>query len=699
MAGEAIRFNASLNTAGFDSGAARLQQVAAATSGKVSASFAAMGMRIAAVIAPFVGLYAAINSVKNALDLGGRLNDLSKTTGETAGNLAILERAFQNAGVGGERMGMAIASMSNFITDFSNGNKAASATMDRLGISMADLAGKTPIEKMRVFMAAIAGIQDPTLRTALAMDVFKKAGKEIVPLASDFSKEVSNAQSELGSLPRILTENAASLDDLGDKLTNSVGNKLAELAVGLAAGATGADNFVAALSKIDAAGLGERIGDALRVAFAAPLEVLQGAGEILIAGALEAGNRLKAAIQYAVDVYYEMMQNRMFYDGLRVFLESMFAKVGEGFVAGIILSMKGLFGLMDWNPLWRPFLDAARGQLDEIQTKVTEAGETASVWMEQGALQMRAAFNAGVKNSEYIYEDSLGAADHYRQAFEHLENARIEADKIKSNSEKAGESLKEGAGHIITASKALNSALSGTRGFDLNGKHGKGKTGNPMLSPNPSEKPDFFTSDNPPPKQETFENRPSGRTRGGPSGSSSDPLTRNARVGKMRGEYLSRGARERASDLYNRGMFNSAVAAEDRANRRSDAALRSAQIKDAAGMFDFHGRKAGNAGEALKALGDKVGLIKLDDKLRQIPGFDPKKSDLDNFKKGLLSPKWLKDQGITPQEKDKEDKQQDIQNQPKGKGPDDNPLANLSTKLDKVITLMTERLPIRVVTT
>jgi hypothetical protein len=471
MAGESIRFNASLNTAGFDSGAARLQQVAAATSGKVSASFASMGASIAGVIAPFVGLYAAINSVKSALDLGGRMNDLSKTTGETAGNLAILERAFDNAGVGGEKMGMAIASMSNFMTDFQAGSKTASATMDRLGLSMADLAGKSPIEQMRVFMAAIAGIQDPALRTAMAMDVFKKAGKEIVPLASDFAGELANAKGELGSLPRILDENAASLDEMGDKLTNAVGSKLTELAVGLTAGATGAKDLASALATIDAAGFGEKLGNSIRAAFAAPQEYVMAIGEFLLAGVLKAANALDAAMRHAVNVYYELMQNEGFWSGFFGYVEAGFARVGAAFTTLLADGIKSVLSAMDWNPLWKPFTGLAKDALDSITGDIKEAGLTAEMAMEDSAAKMKDAWSDATASSEYVYKDTFGAEQHLQKAAEHMANAEAAAGAMKDSSAAVSE-------NFSTGSAALSKALADMRGFDL----GKGN-GDPFKLP------------------------------------------------------------------------------------------------------------------------------------------------------------------------------------------------------------------------
>lgn len=664
MAGEAIRFNASLNTAGFDSGAARLQQVAAATSGKVSASFASMGANIAGVIAPFVGLYAAVNSVKNALDMGGRLNDLSKTTGETAGNLAILERAFDNAGVGSEKMGMAIASMSNFMTDFQAGSKTASATMDRLGISMADLAGKSPIEQMRVFMAAIAGIQDPALRTALAMDVFKKAGKEIVPLASDFAGEIANARGELGSLPRILDENAASLDQLGDKLTNAVGSKLTELAVGLTAGATGAKDLASALANIDAAGFGEKLGNSLRAAFAAPQEYAMAIGEFLLAGVLKAANALDAAMRHAVNTYYEMMNNTGFWDGLFMYINAGFAKVGEAFFLTIADALKTVLSAMDWNPLWRPFTALAKQSVDEVTGKIREAGETATVHLEQGALQMKAAWNGAVESSKYVYEDTFGAEQHLQKAAEHMARAQEAAAGMKDSSAGVSENL-------ATGSAALTEALDKMRGFNLGGG-----AGGPFKPSYPGSE-GFPTSAGP--GAEINETQSSGRGGGGRSGgsgfSSAKELSFNEKVAQLRGE--SRAARDfaRAQELENARGFDSAVRARQRGEKKIERAMEKAAIKDfLRDEFD-----AGNMGEAYQ-------------KYKEENPYEGFGSQMDE----KAFEEAMKNQAKT--DKEREQDIQEAQQPSKGGGSSggEDPVVGIAKQIYK---LMTERLPIRVLAT
>lgn len=73
--------------------------------------------------------------------------------------------------------------------DATNGGEKQTKVMRDLGITFADLAGKTPSDQMQVFAEKISGIQDPTQRAAMASEVFgEKLGGKLLPLLIDFSK-------------------------------------------------------------------------------------------------------------------------------------------------------------------------------------------------------------------------------------------------------------------------------------------------------------------------------------------------------------------------------------------------------------------------------------------------------------------------------------------------------------------------------
>jgi len=115
---------------------------------------------------------AVVAGFGQAIDLGGKLTDLSSRTGETAGSLLVLQRAFENTGVGADKVGPSINKLQKFISEAAAGGAEQSATLTALGLTMADLAGKTPSEQMQVLAQKIAGISDPAERARASMEVF-----------------------------------------------------------------------------------------------------------------------------------------------------------------------------------------------------------------------------------------------------------------------------------------------------------------------------------------------------------------------------------------------------------------------------------------------------------------------------------------------------------------------------------------------
>ena len=240
---------------------------------------------------------AVVGKFGDALDMGGRLTDLSSRTGETAGKLLVLERAFDNTGVGADKVGTSINKLQKFMQDAANGAEKQNQVMTALGLSLQDLQGKTPTEQMQVFAQKLAGIQDPTQRAALAMEVFGKSGGQLLPLLNNFSGELDAAKGQLGSMPGVMDKTAAAFDTIGDNLA-AAKTKLTEFAAGLIQGATPAlEKFTAMLSGVDAAGYGQKMGemlmrltDILLGAFKSPMPAIDALGSALVAHIATMGN-------------------------------------------------------------------------------------------------------------------------------------------------------------------------------------------------------------------------------------------------------------------------------------------------------------------------------------------------------------------------------------------------------------------------
>jgi hypothetical protein len=223
-------------------------------------NIAAAGFNKAVDLA-FTAAQSVVQGFGDALDLGGRLSELSARTGESAGKLLVLETAFKNSGLGAETVGTAINKLQNFMQDATNGGDKQVATMNRLGISLAELQGKTPTEQMQIFADKIAAIDDPTQRAAASSDVFgDKLGGKLLPLLNDFSPALDDAREKVGSMEQVMDENAATFDAAGETI-DAVKGKMAAFAAGVLSEVIPAvDDLGASMERVDAAGFGERVG-------------------------------------------------------------------------------------------------------------------------------------------------------------------------------------------------------------------------------------------------------------------------------------------------------------------------------------------------------------------------------------------------------------------------------------------------------
>lgn len=293
---------------------------------------------------------AVVDGFGQAIDLGGKLNDLSSRTGESAGNLLTLQRAFENAGVGSDKVGTSINKLQKFMAEAAAGGESQTETLSALGISMSDLAGKTPTEQMQVFAKQIAGISDPAQRARAAMEIFGKSGGELLPLLNNFSGEIDTAKGQLGSLPGIMDRSNVAFDTLSDNF-GVLKTKTRDFAAGFIEAALPAlTTFTTALTGVDAAGWGQKlmsqvmsVADFLIGAFQAPMPAIEALGAALIAGVKTAGNNYLNALIDAGK-----------------FLSAFFSSDLPGIISGVL-----------GNTLIKSFVDSAKAFIDAIRGVIT----------------------------------------------------------------------------------------------------------------------------------------------------------------------------------------------------------------------------------------------------------------------------------------------------------------------------------------
>jgi len=242
----------------------------AKTSTSVKASFgsmvkagAALAIGFGAIKAAAAAISGTLGTFKDALDLGGTMQDLSAQTGETAGNLMILRRAFDNSGVGADKVGTSINKLQKFMDAAAQGGEKQTEVLGRLGLTMADMAGKTPTEQMAILADRLNGVSDDGTRAALAIQIFGKSGGLLLPLMKDFSGGIETAKGQLGSMPKVLDLNSEAFDNISDNITVAK-TKFLEFAAGLLAQIAPALELATDLmTRFDAAGAGMKLGEIL----------------------------------------------------------------------------------------------------------------------------------------------------------------------------------------------------------------------------------------------------------------------------------------------------------------------------------------------------------------------------------------------------------------------------------------------------
>jgi hypothetical protein len=251
-----------LDSSGFTAGLTKAQ----AALGKLGAiGVPVMAAGFAAAAAAAAGLAVGI---KKAVDIGGALSELSARTGVAAGELRVLQMAFERAGLSADKVGPAINKMQRAIIEAGQGSKTAQDALANLGLSVEQLSGLSPDKQFEAIGQAINGISNPAAQAAAAMQIFGRSGGEMLALFKD-SGALGDAARAIGSQADLLTRNANLFDRASDIL-NTIGSKLEGFFVGVA------DQVVPAIlplleaaDGLDFAGIGQSLGEGIAFALTA----------------------------------------------------------------------------------------------------------------------------------------------------------------------------------------------------------------------------------------------------------------------------------------------------------------------------------------------------------------------------------------------------------------------------------------------
>lgn len=184
---------------------------------KIGDAFKAVGKIGLATGGAVSGAFAGL--AKQFASVGDQLNKMAARTGASVEALSELKFAAQQSGssIGAVEKGM--QGMARTLLSAERGLTTATDNLAELGLSLADLRGKSPDKQFETLAQRISEIEDPVKRSAIAMRIFGKSGTELLPLFTNGARGIQELRAEARDLNITMsTENAQAAADLTDAL-------------------------------------------------------------------------------------------------------------------------------------------------------------------------------------------------------------------------------------------------------------------------------------------------------------------------------------------------------------------------------------------------------------------------------------------------------------------------------------------------
>lgn len=219
-----------LNSAEFTRGLTKAEYETQKFQKNLERSFASLGTAIKSVL----GGIAVKQIVDGFIGITNSLDDLgnaAQSLGTTAVALAEFRRAAGESGVAAEKFDSSLTKLSSKMEDAAAGGKKSAAVFKALGIQVTNSSGqlKTTDEILGQVADAFSKYRDGTEKTALAVQLFGKAGAAMIPYLNQgadglrkFAGVTEESVKRAKELQQQLDEMKASLNALGIALATSL---------------------------------------------------------------------------------------------------------------------------------------------------------------------------------------------------------------------------------------------------------------------------------------------------------------------------------------------------------------------------------------------------------------------------------------------------------------------------------------------
>jgi len=172
-----------------------------------SAQFKRMGMVAAAAGAAVLVVFKKM--VKQYVETGDMIHKMALRTSFAATTLSELAYAADISGADITALEKGTKKMAKTISDASDGLETYLRVFRKLGLNVADLLKMKPEEQFFKIGAAIAEMENDTLKTAAAVDIFGRSGTMLLPLFKEGAEGIARLREEAHQLGIIFDEEAA----------------------------------------------------------------------------------------------------------------------------------------------------------------------------------------------------------------------------------------------------------------------------------------------------------------------------------------------------------------------------------------------------------------------------------------------------------------------------------------------------------
>ncbi len=202
MANEGIQFIISAND--------KASEVLEGLNGKLQAMDKGLKIVGGTMLATGAAITASLGlSIKSFAETGDEIQKMSIRTGVSTEALSALKYAADMSGTSLGGLESSIKLMQRGIYDASQGTGTMVDALKKLNIPVGVLKGMKPEDQFMKLASAIAEIQDPTVRAAMAVEVFGRSGTDLLPMLADGKEGLTKMKDEAAKLGLIFDQEAA----------------------------------------------------------------------------------------------------------------------------------------------------------------------------------------------------------------------------------------------------------------------------------------------------------------------------------------------------------------------------------------------------------------------------------------------------------------------------------------------------------